>query len=74
MKKSRGSKLPNPYSKMETVVGKQIDERLPFNCFEVKRDWDGIREWLSKNHTKLRKLQKIDEKTNMDESIALSVE
>ena len=61
------------YSKMETVVGKQFDERLPFNCFQVDKDWDKVREWLSKHHKLLKKLN-VGEEVNIPRSFVNDAE
>lgn len=37
------------YSNMKTLVGKQIDDRLPFNCFHEKIDWDEVYGWIHNN-------------------------
>ena len=42
------NKKPSIYDKVDSLVVKRIDERIPFKCFGEVIDWDGVYEEMKK--------------------------
>jgi uncharacterized protein YvpB len=47
--KGQRPKRKSIYDDVQTLIIKQFDERLPFNCFKEKINWDEVLKWMNEN-------------------------
>ncbi|RPI86141.1 MAG: hypothetical protein EHM34_00155 [Nitrosopumilales archaeon] len=40
---------PSIYDGVESDIIRRIDERIPFNCFKEKINWDEVLKWMNEN-------------------------